>query len=313
MLKVHVDTDIGGDIDDLCALALLLRSPGVVLTGVTTVAENGGRRAGYARYVLDREGRKDVPVAAGADNAGGYYPYELGLPLEERYWPEPVAPVINPLEEAIALLKNSLAQGAVILGIGPLTNLALLEQRYPGSLADARYFQMGGYVYPTRPGYPAWDHTMDFNVQIDVRSSRLVLERAAPTFIPLSVTVETALRRYHLPALRRAGFLGGLIARQAETWIEDERIAAKWATSCTALPDDIINFQHDPLAAAVAIGWGDGIAVEALPLSIGEQDGFVTESVDPAGRLMNVVTHVDGPCFDQAWLEQITSGSCRPG
>ena len=39
MLIVHLDTDIGGDIDDLCALALLLRWKGVELTGVTTVAE----------------------------------------------------------------------------------------------------------------------------------------------------------------------------------------------------------------------------------------------------------------------------------
>jgi hypothetical protein len=29
MPLVHLDTDIGGDIDDLCALAMLLRWPGV--------------------------------------------------------------------------------------------------------------------------------------------------------------------------------------------------------------------------------------------------------------------------------------------
>ena len=309
MVKVHLDTDIGGGIDDLCALALLLRSPGVTLTGVTTVAENGGRRAGYARYVLDREGLKDVPVAAGADNAGGYYPYELGLPLEARYWPEPVPPVVNPPTEAVELLRHSLDQEALIIGIGPLTNLALLEQRYPGSLAGARYVQMGGYVYPTRPGYPGWDNTMDFNVQIDARSSLRVLAAATPTFVPLSVTVETSLRWSHLPALRRAGFLGELIARQAEAWAEDERIAEKWAAVCPALPADIINFQHDPLAAAVALGWRDGIETAALPLVIGERDGCVTETVDPAGREMRVVTRVDGPRFDQAWLDQVTGNA----
>ena len=66
-MSIHFDTDIGGDIDDLDALALLLRRPGVELVGVTTVAENGGRRAGYARYALGLAGRSDVPVAAGAD------------------------------------------------------------------------------------------------------------------------------------------------------------------------------------------------------------------------------------------------------
>ena len=46
MTKLHLDTDIGGDMDDLCALALLLKLPDVELTGVTTVAEEQGRRAG---------------------------------------------------------------------------------------------------------------------------------------------------------------------------------------------------------------------------------------------------------------------------
>lgn len=53
MHKIHLDTDLGGDIDDLCALAMLLRWENVELTGITTVAESGGKRAGYTRYVLD--------------------------------------------------------------------------------------------------------------------------------------------------------------------------------------------------------------------------------------------------------------------
>ena len=64
-LKIHLDTDFGGDIDDICALAMLLRWPGEVqLTGVTTVGEVNGRRAGQVKYVLELEGRSDVPVAA---------------------------------------------------------------------------------------------------------------------------------------------------------------------------------------------------------------------------------------------------------
>ena len=91
-LQIHLDTDFGGDIDDLCALAMLLRWPADIhLTGVTTVAELKGRRAGQMKYVLDLEGRNEVPVAAGADNAQGFYPYQLGLPPEDRYWPNVLA------------------------------------------------------------------------------------------------------------------------------------------------------------------------------------------------------------------------------
>src|SRR5215216_6970657 len=87
MQKIHLDTDLGGDIDDLCALAMLLRWQGdVQLTGITTVAEAKGRRAGYVRYILGLEGKDKIPVAAGADVSQGFYRYaELDYPSEERY------------------------------------------------------------------------------------------------------------------------------------------------------------------------------------------------------------------------------------
>ena len=47
-LVVHVDTDIGGDPDDLCALAIQLGWPGVGLAGVTTSTDEGGMRTAMA-------------------------------------------------------------------------------------------------------------------------------------------------------------------------------------------------------------------------------------------------------------------------
>ena len=216
MTKLHLDTDLGGDIDDLCALAMLLRWPDVDLLAVTTNSDDRGKRAGYARYVLDLAGRADVAVAAGADVALGCYRVQPGLPDEAAYWPEPIPPFPTALEEALALLERSIAQGAIIVAIGAFTNLALLERRSPGILREAHLVLMGGYVFPPRPGFPPWGCNMDWNVQVDVSSASLVIERSTPTLVPLSVTVETALRRAHLPTLRRSGPLGQLIARQAE-------------------------------------------------------------------------------------------------
>src|SRR5690554_6891236 len=104
-LKVHLDTDIGGDPDDVAALALLLRWPDVEITGITTVADNGGKRAGYARYVLEIAGREDIPVQAGADVSGGYYRYVPEFPVEHNFWPEPVEAYPGPLDEALELLR----------------------------------------------------------------------------------------------------------------------------------------------------------------------------------------------------------------
>lgn len=305
-IKIHLDTDLGGDIDDLCALALLLRWPGgVQLTGVTTVADTGGRRAGYVRYVLALDGRGEVPVAAGADTAQGFYPYELGLPPEERYWPEAVPPYPTPPEEAIRLLKASIEQEAVIIGIGPYTNLSLLEQQFPGILREAKLFLMGGYVFPTRAGFPAWGNDMDFNIQVDARSAGHVLRNSDPVLIPLTVTVETALRRAHLPGLRGAGTLGQLIARQAEAFALDWQNETRFGRTCPGLPEDIINFQHDPLACAVALGWQDGVEIQELPLIVEERDGLLVEHVHADGKPVRIVTKVDGPRFNEFWLEKI--------
>jgi len=49
-------------------LAMLLARPDVDLVGVTTVADDAARRAGYARYVLRMAGRASIPVAAGAES-----------------------------------------------------------------------------------------------------------------------------------------------------------------------------------------------------------------------------------------------------
>lgn len=73
-MLVHIDTDIGGGTDDLCALAMVLAWPDVDVVAVTTTAEAAGRRAGYARYALDLAGRRDVSVHAGPMSRKGSTP-----------------------------------------------------------------------------------------------------------------------------------------------------------------------------------------------------------------------------------------------
>jgi inosine-uridine nucleoside N-ribohydrolase len=306
MHKVHLDTDLGGDIDDLCALAMLLRWEDVELVGITTVAESNGRRAGYARYVLELEGLGEVPVAAGAEVAGGFYRYpELGYPDEQRYWPEPIVPAPNPLEKVLELLRRSIEQDATIIAIGPFTNLYLLDLKYPGILLKANLFLMGGYILPIRPGFPQWNNDSDWNIQLDVRSAKHVIERSNPTLIPLHVTVETALRKIYLDDLSRSGALGQLLARQAEAFAADEQNETKYGQTCEGLPRDIINFQHDPLACAIALGWQDGVEIQELPLVLEEKEGWLMERIHRSGKPVRVVTKIDGPRFGEFWLHKI--------
>jgi purine nucleosidase len=308
-LKIHLDTDLGSDIDDLCALAMLLRWPDVEIAAITTVAEDNGKRAGYARYVLSLERREDIPVAAGADVSLGCYRFEQVFPAEEIYWGRSVTPSPNILEKALLLLKKSIEQGATIVGVGPYTNLYLLEKQYPGILGSVRLYLMGGYVYPPRAGFPPWGVNMDYNIQVDVQSAQYVIEHSNPTLVPLSVTAETSLRRAYLGRLRNSGALGQLLARQAEAFARDENHEERYGKTCSNLPTDTINFQHDPLACAIALGWNEGVEITEIPLRLESRDGWLCEIIDAAGKPTKVVTRIDGNRFNEFWIATVSSVS----
>jgi purine nucleosidase len=222
------------------------------------------------------------------------------------YWSKPVTAWPNRVEDAIQLLKQSIEQGATIIAIGPFTNLYLLDLQYSGILMQAHLFLMGGYVHPIRSGFPQWGNEMDWNIQVDVKSAKHVIEHSNPTLIPLTVTVETALRRAYLDDLRKSGALGQFLAKQAEAFAVDEQNEKKFGETCEGLPNDIINFLHDPLACAIALGWNDGVEIEELPLILEEKDGWLHEWVDPSGKLVRIVAKIDGTRFNEFWLNKIT-------
>ena len=96
MSRIHLDTDIGGDTDDICALAMLLGWADVELVGVTTCPDSGGLRAGLARYALRLAGQEGVPLAAAAAGTLGGYRIAPGFSDLDRYWPDSVAPEPSP-------------------------------------------------------------------------------------------------------------------------------------------------------------------------------------------------------------------------
>ncbi len=304
-MLLHIDTDIGGDTDDLCALAMVLGWPDAEVAAVTTAADEAGRRAAYARYALDLVGRSDIPVFAGADVALGVYRERLTYPDETQYWPQAVERRPAPHDLALDALARSIEAGATVVAIGPFTNLALLERRAPGIVRSANLVLMGGSVFPIRKGYPAWGNEWDYNIQVDVESAKAVLEASRPTLVPLTVTVETALRGADLPALRSGGPLARLLARQAEAFAADERMAERLGRTHAGLPDDLVNFQHDALACAVALGW-DGVDVREVRLRYSVEGGFLHEREAADGLPVRLVTAVDTAAFADAWLRAVT-------
>jgi len=303
MKRVHLDTDLGSDTDDLCALALLLALPDTQVVGVTTSSDLGGLRVGMVDRALDLAGRRGVPVASGAEGSLAGFQTPVGFPDPPVYWSTPIVPRPTPPGQALDLLAASIASGATVVVIGPYTNLALLEVARPGTLARADLVLMGGYVAPPRPGLPQWGPEMDYNVQQDTAAALLLYQRADPLIVPLGVTLEVALRGRALPRLRAAGPLPALLAHQAELHGRDNTMG-DLHRQYPALPDDLLNFQYDALACAAAVGW-PGLTVSTLPLLPTMAGGVLSLPTHPTGKPTRVVTAVDGERFAHYWLDAV--------
>ncbi|MCA1554073.1 MAG: nucleoside hydrolase, partial [Chloroflexi bacterium] len=207
--------------------------------------------------------------------------------------------------EALDRLDASIAQGATIIAIGPYTNLALLDAMRPGRLAQTRVVLMGGFIPPMKDGLPQWGVQDDWNMHVDLAATQRVLACCRPTLVPINVTAQTHLRARDLPRLRAAGALGALLARQAEA---TDRIYHNQAMgkAHALLPNDLLNFHHDPLACAVALGW-DGVTIEELPLRMEIVDGYPVLHVAHDGTRYGVGTSVDAERFNQLWLDTVCS------
>lgn len=302
-MRIHLDTDLGGDPDDACALAMLLGWPDVEITGISTTIDPEGWRAAYVMHCLGLAGRGDIPVAAGA--AMSSTRREMAEPVigDERYWSAEIRPRPSPPGAALDLLADSVTAGARLVGIGPYTNIAALELLRPGSLAGVEVIVMGGWVTPPRDGLPAWGPERDFNVQWDTRAAQVVADTAELTLATLPVTLQAPLRAADLPRLRASGRLGELLAQQSQAHAVDAG-KADLGPAYDGLPDDLLNFHYDPVACAVAVDW-PGTVLEERPLRSVVEQGVLRWDPSPDGRVTRVLTDVDGPAFTEAWLSAV--------
>ncbi len=183
---VLLDTDIGDDIDDAFALALVLRSPELRLLGITTEFGDTGLRARLVDRYLAAVGRADIPVAAGveteATNHFTQVAYARGGP-DRRH------------ADAVAFLLTQIRAhpGAItLIAIGPLFNVQAAIQRDPATFRKLkRVVIMGGSVYrgydgggsALQPPGPEW------NVKCDPAGLQALLGAGVPVFMmPLDST-----------------------------------------------------------------------------------------------------------------------------
>ena len=183
LTPILLDTDIGTDIDDAFALALVMRSPELELLGVTTVSGDTAARARLAAKLLWESGSQFVPVAAG----------KPGKPLsqEQARWADGFSSPQIRQEPALDLLKAEIERrpGKITLvAIGPLTNVAELIDREPATASKLkRIALMGGSI---AHGYgQALEPAAEYNIASDPKAAQAVFSSGIPILMaPLDAT-----------------------------------------------------------------------------------------------------------------------------
>jgi len=236
-LKVLFDCDIGSDIDDAYALALLLASPEIELVGITVGHARTADRAPLALRMLWESGLEHVPVHVGRETPlvtlrDGRPHEDFGTAPYQRqfYWArgfdELQARELPAAEFIVETLTASPGE-ITLLTVGPVTNIGDAVLIDADVLAKAkRVVSMYGSI---RSGYDGGDAQREWNVLADAESSVRfdAAVQAGGTdvvYIPLDVTDHVRLnadRRLHL--MMRGTPLTDAVTSLYSLWRNEER------------------------------------------------------------------------------------------
>lgn len=204
VIPVLVDLDIGDDIDDSYALALVLASPQFELLGISTAWGDTALRVRLVQRLLRETGRTGIPVRQGlatpsstlftqARWASGPHPGATGTPPgSER--PMPPATAHDGESIDFLLAQASARPGEItLLALGPLTNLAAALRRDPAAFGRFKQIVlMGGSL---REGYRSSDYApprppdREYNIVSDVAAAQAVFASGVPVvMLPLDST-----------------------------------------------------------------------------------------------------------------------------
>jgi inosine-uridine nucleoside N-ribohydrolase len=297
-MKLILDTDPG--VDDAIAILMALASGSTApegtlvpeLVGLTTVGGNVplARGTRNALALLEYTGLQHIPVARGnARPLRGSFPYSYdfhGKGGLSRRLPEPQArPSASGAIDFLAeQLLNNPGQIALV-ALGPLTNLARLQQSHPGVLEKARSLVvMGGAVNTAGNSTP---HA-EFNFYSDPLAAHRVVSSGAPlTLVDLGACRRVFIEREAGQNLKSGSRVGGLAAQLLRNWFRQRPGRERFEF-------------YDPLALAAAL---DPAVLRTRPVSLEvetedeEQNG--ASRITGEGGTVSIVEGVDrGQCLD---------------
>ena len=281
-LPILLDTDLGSDVDDELALALLWGSPEADLLGVCTSYGDVQLRARVALRMAELVGHR-VRVAPGEPTPrSGAAVWWAGI---EGVAYGALPPLAATAGSGVDLLVEQ-APGTHLLAISPLTSVAAALD---AGAAFASITLMGG----------DWSDpsAAEHNLASDVDAARRVFGCGLPiTVVGVDLTRRVVFDEHEIERFESCGRLGAILAVEMRAWMR------RW--------DEDFEVPHDPLTAMALLepgmfSFGPACAVRVSDGADGPAGAV--RVVEGAGSV-RIATDVDVPAARAAMADRIAAG-----
>jgi len=315
-IPVIFDTDIGGDIDDTWALALLVQSPEFDVKLVTTAVGDTRSKAKIVAKFLETVGRTDIPVGIGVrQNKGGHRQeaWTKGYKLSSypgTIYKDGVQAIIDTIMNSGKPALPLAGKPIKVVAVGPLPNIAAALEREPRIADKAEFVGMHGSI---RRGYGGSKKiSAEYNVRAYAKDAQKVF--AVPwnmTITPLDTCGIVQLKgEKYQKVLKRNSLLTRALIENYRAWYRkgilnkdkdlseaevDKRVDQKVNTSSTTLFDTVGIY----LAMSTEL-----VRMEKLPIKVTD-DGYTR--IDDQAKAINCATEwKDLSAFEDFLVERLT-------
>lgn len=285
---VLLDTDLGSDVDDELALAMLWGSPEVEVRGVCTTYGDVGLRARIALRMAELVGRP-LAVAPGealpASGADVWWAGTEGVAYDALPPPSPTTQGDG--SAGVRLLVDG-AAGAHLLAVAPLTSVAVALDAGLDGLASLTV--MGG----------DWTDAdaAEHNLASDHVAARRVFTSGLPiTVVGVDVTRRVRFGQAEVRRFAACGRLGAILAAEMRAWMR------RW--------HEDVEVPHDPLTALALIE--PDLFAFAVPCAVEVAHGSDARPAGAVRRLaaagsVRVATDVDAGAAARSIADRIAAG-----
>lgn len=292
-IPVILDTDIGGDIDDTWALAMMLKSPELDVRLIVGDTGDTVYRARIIAKLLEVANRADIPVGIGIDQ-GGQPGRENQEPWVTDYDLKNYPGTVN--DDGVKAIIDTImlsAEPVTLICIGPVPNIAEALRRAPQIAAKCRFVGMFGSIRRSHDGSPKV--IAECNVVSDVKACQKVF--TAPWREMVITPLDTC------GAIRLKGHKYQSVCSSPDpltrTVIENYRIWLK------GQPDEQSSILFDTVAIYLAFA-EDLLVMEDLGIRVTD-DGFTVQ--DPEAKTIRCATEwKDMGAFEDLLVQRLVGG-----